>query len=254
MWEKVKNTAVIVLATLGVLFIILMILPDDGEDFPENDVGTVDAQESSAGADSRADGQEENATENVTEKEEQSGVEKNSDEEVKGARQEEEGGKKEDKDTGNTVEVSIPSSEISDDRIRFTAVSLDNKEVTQEIFSDYDLTVVHVWGTFCQPCIEEMEDYVELYKELPDNVNLIAIISDVYDGIDSNVPDADSILKDAGAKFVNLRTSDDLYDITENLQNVPASFFVDGSGHIIGSMMEGAGFDETKSRLDSYLR
>ena len=40
-------------------------------------------------------------------------------------------------------------------------------------------------------------------KKLPDNVNLIAIISDVYDGIDSTVPDPYSILKDAGAKFVN---------------------------------------------------
>ena len=157
-------------------------------------------------------------------------------------------------DTGNAVEVSIPSSEISDDEIRFMTVSLDNKEVTQEIFSDYDLTVVHVWGTFCQPCIDEMGDYAALYKELPDNVNLIAIITDVYDGIDSNVSDAESILKDAGAEFANLRTSDDLYDITESLEYIPASFFVDGSGHVIGSMMEGAGFDETKSRLDSYLK
>ena len=238
MWEKIKNTAVIVLATLGVLFIILMILPDDGEDFPENDVETVDVQESGAVADSGADvqeegsagadngtdgqeedsteadneanGQEENGIENSTRKEGQSGEEKNSDEDAKDAKQQEDDGRKEDKDTGNAAQVSIPSSEISDDRISFTTVSLDNREVTQEIFSDYDLTLVHVWGTFCQPCIEEMGDYAALYKKLPDNVNLIAIISDVYVGIDSNVTDADSILKDAGAEFVNLRTSDNL--------------------------------------------
>ena len=130
---------------------------------------------------------------------------------------------------------------------------MDNDKITQDIFSGYDITVVHVWGTFCGPCIAEMGDYADFYKDLPDNVNMIAIICDVYDGIDSNVSEAKDILKDADADFTNLRTSDDLYDVIGEFQYVPSSFFVDGEGHIIGSMMDGVGFEDTKKRLEGYL-
>ncbi|MCR4907535.1 MAG: TlpA family protein disulfide reductase [Lachnospiraceae bacterium] len=162
--------------------------------------------------------------------------------------------KTEDEGTGNRVTVDIPASELSDEAIRFRTVTLDNKEVGQEIFSDYDITVVHVWGTFCGPCIAEMGDYAEFYKELPDNVNLIGIVCDVYDGINNNVKEAKNILNDAGAEFTNLRTSDDIYDLTASLQYVPSSFFVDGEGHIIGKILDGADFKDTRKVLDGYLK
>lgn len=155
---------------------------------------------------------------------------------------------------GNLVQVSIPASEVSDNTMRFRTISLDEKQITQDIFSGYDLTVVHVWGTYCGPCIAEMGDYAKFYDELPDNVNLVGVICDVYDGIDNNVKAADKILSDAGAGFMNLRTSDDLYDIVGEFRYVPSSFFVDKEGHIIGELMDGASFSDMKSRLDGYLK
>ena len=155
--------------------------------------------------------------------------------------------------TGNSVRINIPASEISDRKMVFKSVTLDNREIDQEIFSDYDITIVHVWGTFCTPCIAEMGDYAELYKGLPDNVNLIAVVCDVYDGMDSNVQDAEKILKNAGADFINIRVSEDLYDTISSVQYVPSSFFVDKEGHIVGSMLDGAGINETKRRLSRYL-
>ena len=149
--------------------------------------------------------------------------------------------------------VNIPASEISDRTLTFKTVTLDNETVSQDIFKDYDLTIVHLWGTFCQPCIAEMGEYAKLYQELPDNINLIGIVNDVYDGLDSNVSRAHEILGNAGAEFVNVRTSDDLYDIVSEFQYVPSSFFVDREGHIVGSVLDGAGIDETVSRLKTYL-
>jgi len=205
MWEKLRNVIVIALATLGVLFIIIMLIPDDDED----------------------EVQESNTQQTVATEETEPETE--------------------------TVAVNIPPNELSDGKISFKTLSLDNKEVTQDIFSDYDITVVHVWGTFCGPCIEEMGEYAQFYKEKPDNVNLIAIVCDVYDGIDSNVSDAKSILNSNGAEFINLRTSDDVRKLTDSFQYVPSSFLVDREGHVIGSMMDGASFEETKNRLDTYL-
>ncbi len=280
MWKKIKNTMVIVLATLGVLFIIIMLMPDDEADYEDTDAETnVSESYDDADSDSETDENEDEEDSELT------AAENNSD---ASAVQESENSKDADETADNTetgeaenneaanneaenstessgasdtsqpasaasTTVNIPESEISDKQLSFKTVSLDNNVVDQSIFSDYDITVVHVWGTFCSPCIAEMGDYASFYKELPENVNLVGVICDVYDGIDSNVSDANSILKDAGAEFMNLRISNDLYDITKSLQYVPSSFFVDRNGHVIGEMMDGAGFEQTKSRLESYL-
>lgn len=162
--------------------------------------------------------------------------------------------KEEKQEEENSEGVSIPQSEISGNKVKFTSTSLDKKSVDESIFADYDLTIVHVWGTFCGPCIEELPEYASLYKELPDNVNLIGVVCDVYEDGESNVSEAKKILKDAGAEFLNLRTSDGLYEVTGQFQYVPSSFFVDKEGHIVGELMDGAGVDDTKKRLDGYLK
>ena len=240
MWESIKKTIVIALATLGVLFIVIMLIPDD-----EEPAETAQSEEISEEADADEKSEEE-AEEDEAEAEEET----EDAEAVKEDAKEEETAK----DEGNIAKVDIPSSEISDQKLEFTTVTLDGEKIDQDIFSDYDITVVHVWGTFCQPCIAEMGDYAKLYKKLPDNVNLIAIVCDVYEGIDTNVSEANDILGNAKAKFLNLRTSDDLYDVVGYFQYVPSSFFVDKEGRVIGSMMDGASFSDTKERLESYLK
>ena len=256
MWEKIKNTALIVLATLGVLFIIIMFLPEDEEEAVE---GTV-AQETVA--ENREDGENGQAAPEASPETENGETAAGEVEPIPATGEApaatEATAAVEDNNApasgdGNTVTVSIPPEELSSGQIRFRSITLDDQEVTQDIFSDYDLTLVHVWGTFCGPCIAEMGEYASLYKSLPSNVNMIAMVCDVYDGIDSNVSEAKKILSANGAEFLNIRTSDDVYNLTGNLQFVPSSFFVDREGHLVGSMMDGAGFSETKSRLEGYL-
>lgn len=252
--NKILQVILIVLATLGVLFIILMLWPEGDDDEvasqPETQEAAVAAPiatdnmtilESTAEAESNKAESEAPApkeTESSTEAEETLLAENS------GSGHE---------DNGNNATVTIPQSELSRDTLRFKTVSLDNEKLSQDIFSNYDLTIVHVWGTFCNPCIREMGDYARLYKELPDNVNLVGLICDVYDGIDSNVSDAEEILGNADAEFLNMRSSDDLYDITADINYVPSSFFVDREGHMVGKIMDGAGFDETKKQLEKYL-
>ncbi len=259
MWEKIKYTIVVVLATLGVLFIVILLLPDDETSNPYTAATTVTQTDDDASADDNEEAQaDEQADTNATatDDDEEAQADEQADTNATATEDDEEA----QADTGdsgkddNTVTVNIPSGEISKEKLKFKTVSLDNDKITQDIFSGYDITVVHVWGTFCGPCIAEMGDYADFYKDLPDNVNMIAVICDVYDGIDSNVSEAKDILKDAGADFTNLRTSDDLYDVIGEFQYVPSSFFVDSKGHIIGSLMDGAGFEDTKKRLEGYMK
>ncbi len=253
MSEKIKTIIVTVLATLGVLFIIIMLMPDDEEDdaVPDDVHQTVSVQEVALAenASESVDGQEtsdhqeeENVIENAAEPAE---AQDTSDHQTPSGSQ--------NTSSGNTVTVNIPENELSDKTVTFKTSTLDDEEVSQDIFSGYDITLVHVWGTYCQPCIAEIGDYGALYNELPDNVNIIGIVVDVYDGIDTNVSQAYEILDGKGVGFTNLRVSDEVYNIISGLQFVPSSFFVDREGHMVGSVMDGAAFKETLNRLNGYL-
>ena len=252
MLKTIRNVVIGILAVLGVLFIILLLIPDDDEDDAyDNQQVTVSSGTNQASQD---DFDDEDEDESPAQSAHDQIFEYEDDEPGEGFAQTSAGsGDTHDSTGGNTVTVNIPASELSNGTIRFKTLTLDNEEITQDVFSDYDLTIVHVWGTYCQPCISEMGDYADLYRELPDNVNLIAIVCDVYDGIDRNVSDAKSILGDAGAEFVNMRTSDDVYNLISGLQYIPSSFFVDRDGHLIGAMLNGASYSDTVAKLSEYL-
>lgn len=253
MLKKVLNVVIIALATLGVLFIILMLIPDnDSEDAEAEAKETVVSVEDSA-TEEAEEKEEETETDVQAEDNEASDSSESIAQVFGTAGDEQEPSSEEEEDSGNTVTVSIPESEISDYKMKFRSTSLDNKKVSQDIFSDYDITVVYVWATYCGPCKEQMDKYAAMYDELPDNVNLVGLVLDVYDGLDTNVQDANDIMNDAGASFTNIRASDDLYEVLSNIQYTPSSFFVDREGHIVGGLLAGAGCSDTKKELEKFF-
>jgi len=143
--------------------------------------------------------------------------------------------------------------EFDENSIMFTTVDLDGKPVTQDIFADADLTVVHVWGTFCGPCIQEMPEYAEFYQNMPDNVNLIGIVCDVSEGDAQGVQSAKDIMNDAGAGFQNLCVSDSVEPLVADFQFVPSVFFVDKNGHLVGDIMDGAAYPDMEAQLSALM-
>ncbi len=273
MMEKIKYTVLVVLATLGVLFIIIMLIPDDTDE-PETAVAAVEteaeannANTENASVETVASREEEEDSEEVSgETEESLETEEASSEAEEASPEAEEADlDSTEEETAETEEaeepegrenarISIPESEISDYNMEFQTETLDGRKVSDSIFKDYDLTVVHVWQTDCDSCLYDMGDYARYYKELPGNVNLIGIIGDVYEGTDNNVSEAERILGNAGAEFMNLRTSDSTYEVTGSIQYVPSTFFVDKKGRIVGMLLEGAGFSDVKNTIDVYVR
>ncbi len=98
-----------------------------------------------------------------------------------------------------------------------------------------------------------MGDYADAYSGLPDNVNLRAVVCDVYEDDPDMASHAQRILDDSGAKFLNVCLSEDLAYLIYYIQYVPSSFFVDSQGRLIGEMMDGASFDMTMDQLDRIL-
>ena len=270
MLERMKKIIITVLAVFGVLFLILLLIPSDDE---EED-NTVEVEETDTSRDEdrdediegrdedregRENGEDREGQETSKDRESEEGTSSRKEDqgdfwaEVEPPKEEEEESSEEAKDE-DKAQVSIPSGDISDYALRFTTTDLDNEAVNQDIFSEHDITVVHLWGTFCGPCIEEMDEYASFYESKPDNVGLLGIIVDVYDGVDTNADDAYGILSDAGAHFLNLRTSDSNYDIVSRFQYVPSSFLVDREGRVVGEMMDGASYWDTMKALDRYLK
>lgn len=134
----------------------------------------------------------------------------------------------------------------------FTTTDLDGNEVTESIFSGYDLTVINVWGTFCGPCIGEMPELAQWHKELPENVQLIGLVSDVNEGGD--VSAAQKILSDTGVQFVNLLSSNSLIPLLSMSQYVPTTYFVDSEGKMVGDPIVGADVNGYKQFVEEYLK
>ncbi len=156
-------------------------------------------------------------------------------------------------DFGETDVASAGDAETDENSIRFTTVDLDGSPVSGSIFQDADLTLVYVWATYCGPCIMSMPDYEELYENLPDNVNLIGLVSDVYEGDAQGVQAAKDILDETGAKFKSICVSDTVEPLISNMQFTPSSFIVDRQGHMVGEFMDGSSFSDSVERLSELL-
>lgn len=164
-------------------------------------------------------------------------------------------------DEGNSTAKSDSSSEeqeISENGFpvnmpQFSTTDMDGKKVTNDIFADYDLTVVNFWATYCNPCIDELPELAEWKKELPDNVNLIGLLVDVDEKDSDQYKLAEKIISQTGADYQHLIVTEEFDDMISNLVGVPTTFFVDSTGKIIGEPFAGADVSAYKQTVEDYL-
>ena len=135
----------------------------------------------------------------------------------------------------------------------FSTTDMDGNKVTNDIFADYDLTVVNFWATYCNPCIDELPELAEWKKELPNNVNLIGLLVDVDEKGSDQYKLAEKIIKETGADYQHLIATEEFDDLISDLVGVPTTFFVDSTGKIIGEPFAGADVDAYKQTVEDYL-
>ena len=122
----------------------------------------------------------------------------------------------------------------------FWSIDLNGQEVSEEIFAPYDITMINVWGTYCNPCISEMPGLGILSKEYKDKgVQIIGIVVDVYHSDEKvfmeKLATARDIIAYTQADYRHILQSKDLIDLyLKNVQVIPTTFFVDSKGAIIG--------------------
>ncbi len=138
-----------------------------------------------------------------------------------------------------------PSQTVAE-KISFEATDIDDNIVTDEIFNNYDLTMINVWGTGCVPCIEEMPGLAKFHDGLPTNVNMISVCVDY----DADPQFAEDILSQSSANFTTLKVSDSLFEsVLTKAQALPTTIFVDREGNIVGDIILGAPDVETDEQV-----
>lgn len=173
-----------------------------------------------------------------------------------------------DQETPESVAQTGPEDILEYAFESFSVSDINGNEVTQDIFSDAELTMVNFWGTFCGPCINEMPDLGELSAELSEEgrVQIIGIPLDVVTLSENNEIVADDDMVAKAVEIVDQTGADYTHLIPEGefgiyimgsgaAQYVPSTYFVDSEGKIVGDPVVGAKDkaswqDEIENRLD----
>ena len=133
---------------------------------------------------------------------------------------------------------------------RFEANTLDGESINQDIFKEYDLTMVNIWATWCGPCVEELPEIGELYERLPENVNIVSICTDAKDEGEL----AREIIEKSNCKFTTIVGNDSLDEsIINQVNGLPTTVFVDSNGNIVGENQTGAP-GATGEIADAYMK
>jgi thiol-disulfide isomerase/thioredoxin len=89
----------------------------------------------------------------------------------------------------------------------FTATDIFGNIVTQDMVGEKDVYFIHLWATWCSPCVNGMPSLAELSREYSDRVGFIGLLNDY----DSNLEGAVNIVEnaDAPASFVMIDANEE---------------------------------------------
>lgn len=153
------------------------------------------------------------------------------------------------------------TSAIFADSLKFAAKDIYNKNVTEAIFKDADLTMINIWGTFCGPCIAEMPDLGKLNKDYAGKkFQIMGIIVDSVNRKANPLPkvidSAKKIVSQTGADYIHIVPTPELVSgILKDVYAVPTTFFVDKNGNIVGKVYTGSrSYSDWAKIIDSMLK
>lgn len=118
----------------------------------------------------------------------------------------------------------------------FELQNLNEETVTDEIFSEHELTLVNIWATTCPPCIREMPELEQLQNNYKDKgLKVVGLIAD------GNYLAGKKIVEGLLLTYEQIIPDKEfLQDYLSQFQFVPTTLFVNTKGEILGDPMVGA--------------
>ena len=148
-------------------------------------------------------------------------------------------------DLENTMAFSSDSQNVATDLSNLQTMDIDGKEFSGKDFSDYDLTMVNVFATWCSPCVQEIPDLAEIQKEMKGKgVNIVGVVTDTVDQTGENqeaLEKAKLIRERSKAEYPFLIPDKSNFNgRLSGIQAFPETFFVDKKGQIVGETYSGS--------------
>ncbi len=140
--------------------------------------------------------------------------------------------------------------------LSFEATDMEGNAVSSGIFADSQITMVNVWATYCNPCLNEMPSLGELAQEYDaGEFRLIGIISDVPENADQEILDlAKDLIEQTGASYTHLPINESLYHaLLEDVTAVPTTFFFDENGMLLETVVGAMDKSSWKEKIDGLL-
>ncbi len=140
--------------------------------------------------------------------------------------------------------------------LAFTATDVDGQEVTSDILADSKLTMLNIWATYCNPCLEEMPYLGELATEYDSaEFQIIGILSDVSEQSgQEDIDYAKELIAQTQANYPHLLLGQDLYStLVGGVSAVPTTFFVKQDGEVLGYVTGAADKETWKELIDELL-
>lgn len=149
--------------------------------------------------------------------------------------------------------VTPTQDEPDDGAVTFEATDMDGNAVTSDVFSQSKLSMVNVWATYCGPCLNEMPSLGELAAEYePEEFQVIGVVSDVLEGDDQTY--AESLIEQTGADYTHLLVNESLYyAMLTDVSVVPTTFFVDGEGTVLDTVLGARDKTEWEELINGLL-
>lgn len=134
---------------------------------------------------------------------------------------------------------------------KFNTTNLYDKKITHETLVAYDLTMINIFATWCNPCIEELPELTKVHSMLPKNVNLIGICGDAGDDAETlalakEIVETNKVTFDVLIPDENLQSS-----IMANIDYYPTTLLFDSKGNLVTAPIEGV--PDAEDVADAYL-
>lgn len=163
---------------------------------------------------------------------------------------------------GNVTDSNVTSGDVKQAAFeKFESKDFNGNTVTEKIFEGNKLTIVNIWGTFCQPCIGEMPDFEKISKEYAEKgVRFIGICADINVAEDGSLNEekiskARDIMKETGVTYTNILPSKSLNEVKLNsIEAYPTTIFVDEDGNVLDTFVGSNSYDVWCTRIDSFIK
>lgn len=142
------------------------------------------------------------------------------------------------------------------DVISFEGVTIENETISSDIFSNSKITMISIWGTYCNPCKGELPELALLEENYEaSDFQIIGIVKDAekfeYERV---INLAKQLTSDVNTTFPNLLNDKKLQErLTNGVKHVPTTIFVNSDGQVLKYTVGTKKMSEWQKIVDELL-